>query len=43
LKNVDAEAAKELMANLVKMQSSLTDVNKYVGYLLFNAVVNNST
>lgn len=30
LKNVDAGAAKELMANLVSMQSSLSDVNKYV-------------
>jgi phosphoglucomutase len=30
LKNVDAEAAKALMANLVKMQSSLTDVNKLI-------------
>jgi phosphoglucomutase len=28
--NVDAEAAKALMANLVKMQSSLTDVNKLI-------------
>ncbi|XBH82882.1 hypothetical protein VPH35_071436 [Triticum aestivum] len=28
--NVDAEAAKELMANLVKMQSSLSDVNKSI-------------
>ncbi|KQK13628.1 hypothetical protein BRADI_1g11440v3 [Brachypodium distachyon] len=28
--NVDAEAAKELMANLVKMQSSLSDVNKLI-------------
>lgn len=29
-KNVDAGAAKELMANLVKLQSSLPEVNKYV-------------
>jgi phosphoglucomutase len=28
VKNVDAGAAKELMANLVSMQSSLSDVNK---------------
>lgn len=28
MKNVDAGAAKELMANLVSMQSSLSDVNK---------------
>jgi phosphoglucomutase len=28
--NVDAEAAKELMANLVKLQSSLSDVNKLI-------------
>jgi hypothetical protein len=30
LKNVDAGAAKELMACLVKLQSSLTEVNEYV-------------
>lgn len=30
VKNVDAGAAKDLMANLVKIQSSLSDVNKYV-------------
>lgn len=29
LKNVDAGAAKELMAYLVKLQSSLPEVNKY--------------
>lgn len=28
-KNVDAGAAKELMANLVKLQSSLAEVNGY--------------
>lgn len=30
LKNVDAAAAKELMASLVKLQSSIPEVNKYV-------------
>lgn len=30
MKNVDAGAAKELMSYLVKLQSSLPDVNKYV-------------
>jgi phosphoglucomutase len=30
LKNVDAGAAKELMAYLVKLQSSLAEVNEYV-------------
>lgn len=30
LKNVDAGAAKELMAHLVKLQSSLPEVNEYV-------------
>ncbi|AQK81646.1 putative phosphoglucomutase cytoplasmic 1 [Zea mays] len=30
MKNVDAGAAKELMANLVSMQSSLSDVNKLI-------------
>ncbi|PWZ53659.1 Phosphoglucomutase, cytoplasmic 2 [Zea mays] len=30
VKNVDAGAAKELMANLVSMQSSLSDVNKLI-------------
>lgn len=29
LKNVDGGAAKELMGYLVKLQSSLTEVNKY--------------
>lgn len=32
LKNVDAGAAKELMASLVKLQSSLSEVNQYVSY-----------
>lgn len=30
VKNVDAGAAKELMAYLVKLQSNLDEVNKYV-------------
>lgn len=32
LKNVDAGAAKELMVYLVKLQSSLLEVNEYVHY-----------
>lgn len=34
VKNVDAGAAKELMAHLVNLQSSLADVNKYVVFSL---------
>lgn len=30
VKNVDAGAAKELMAHLVNLQSSLSEVNRYV-------------
>ena len=32
LKNVDTGAAKELMAYLVKLQSSLSEVNQYVNF-----------
>lgn len=35
LKNVDAVAAKELMAYLVKLQSDLTEVNKYASRATF--------
>lgn len=35
LKNVDAVAAKELMAYLVKLQSDLTEVNKYASHATF--------
>lgn len=34
-KNVDAGAAKELMAHLVKLQSSLGEVNKYDSLAIF--------
>lgn len=44
LKNVDADAAKQLMAYLVKLQSSLTEVNEYVfcydkTFSILNAVI----
>lgn len=34
LQNVDAGAAKELMAYLIKLQSSLSQVNQYVKILI---------
>lgn len=39
LKNVDAGAAKELMAHLVKLQSSLPEVNEYVHYATLKGVL----
>lgn len=38
LKNVDAGAAKELMTNLVKLQSSLSEVNQYVNFVASNII-----
>lgn len=35
LKNVDAGKAKELMASLVNLQSSIPEVNKYVFVILY--------
>lgn len=39
LKNVDAGAAKELMAYLVKLQSSLPEVNEYVSSIKLNLLL----
>lgn len=42
-KNVDAGGAKELMAHLVKLQSSLSEVNKYVSLSLSHICTYNHT
>lgn len=38
LKNVDADAAKQLMAYLVKLQSNLSEVNGYVYSDIFKTI-----